>query len=252
VRRCTACQAESSTGRCDHCGGSLSAGDFEIEAVLSQRPHARVANLLLRDDGEIALIDFDSTRELVGGQTHGATLVGTVRYMPIEQYGGGAWASRGCASSSPTSPTPDTTTSGATTGWCSAGRLTVTWYAYGNVVRRLSAAPPALLHLDHHGAFPFENLFTNFGSVGRYSWLSGGGAACKGPHSGARGPFWNLKGPAPGCRPRRSRAGAGSRTWRARGRRTFTGRSWRGAARSHDQPSHRSTEPPLEVRTCPQ
>ncbi len=68
--------------------------------------------------------------------------------------------------------------------------LTLVRAAHGNVFRRVSGRE---VNLDHHGEAPFENLFTNFGAVDRWSWLSGGGAACKGPHSGARGTFWNMK-----------------------------------------------------------
>jgi len=69
--------------------------------------------------------------------------------------------------------------------------LTVVRMAHGNVFRRIWGRE---VNLDHHGEAPFENLFTNFGRVDRWSWLSGGGAACKGPHSGARGTFWNMRG----------------------------------------------------------
>lgn len=68
--------------------------------------------------------------------------------------------------------------------------LTVVYAAHGNVFRQVGGRE---VNLDHHGGFPFENLFTNFKSVQRWSWLSGGGAACKGPHTGARGTFWGLK-----------------------------------------------------------
>jgi len=44
------------------------------------------ANLIRRPDGHIALVDFGSAREL--GATQGATLVGTVGYMPPEQLTG--------------------------------------------------------------------------------------------------------------------------------------------------------------------
>lgn len=44
------------------------------------------ANLIRRPDGKIALVDFGSAREL--GATQGATLVGTVGYMPPEQLTG--------------------------------------------------------------------------------------------------------------------------------------------------------------------
>ncbi|HYH97347.1 serine/threonine protein kinase [Hyalangium sp.] len=46
------------------------------------------ANIMRRPDGEIALVDFGSARDLVRGTTHGSTLVGTFGYMPPEQLGG--------------------------------------------------------------------------------------------------------------------------------------------------------------------
>lgn len=46
------------------------------------------ANLLRRPDGSIAVVDFGAARDLEGGVTHGATLVGTFGYMPPEQLGG--------------------------------------------------------------------------------------------------------------------------------------------------------------------
>ena len=46
------------------------------------------ANLIARADGSIALVDFGAARDLFGGHTHGATLVGTLGYMPPEQLGG--------------------------------------------------------------------------------------------------------------------------------------------------------------------
>jgi len=46
------------------------------------------SNLLRRPDGRIALVDFGVARELLREVTHGATLVGTFGYMPIEQLGG--------------------------------------------------------------------------------------------------------------------------------------------------------------------
>jgi len=46
------------------------------------------ANLMRRPDGEIALVDFGSARDLVRGATHRSTLVGTFGYMPPEQLGG--------------------------------------------------------------------------------------------------------------------------------------------------------------------
>jgi serine/threonine protein kinase len=46
------------------------------------------ANLMRRPNGEIALVDFGSARDLVRGATHRSTLVGTFGYMPPEQLGG--------------------------------------------------------------------------------------------------------------------------------------------------------------------
>ena len=46
------------------------------------------ANLIVKPDGSISLVDFGVARELVKEVTHGATLVGTFGYMPIEQLGG--------------------------------------------------------------------------------------------------------------------------------------------------------------------
>jgi hypothetical protein len=45
-------------------------------------------NLLRRLDGSIALVDFGAARDLTRAVTHGATLVGTFGYMPLEQLGG--------------------------------------------------------------------------------------------------------------------------------------------------------------------
>jgi hypothetical protein len=75
--------------------------------------------------------------------------------------------------------------------------LTVVYGAHGTVFRDVSASSDVTVNLDHHGGFPFENLFTNFHSVEHYSWLSGGGSPAKGPHTGARGTFWNLPGLSP-------------------------------------------------------
>ena len=46
------------------------------------------ANLIVRPDGALALVDFGVARELLREVTHGGTLVGTFGYMPIEQMGG--------------------------------------------------------------------------------------------------------------------------------------------------------------------
>jgi hypothetical protein len=46
------------------------------------------ANVVLRPDGTVALVDFGSVRALSSDRTHGSTLVGTFGYMPPEQLGG--------------------------------------------------------------------------------------------------------------------------------------------------------------------
>lgn len=46
------------------------------------------ANLILRPDGRVALVDFGAARHLAREVTHGSTLVGTFGYMPPEQLGG--------------------------------------------------------------------------------------------------------------------------------------------------------------------
>ncbi|MBI5544043.1 MAG: serine/threonine protein kinase [Deltaproteobacteria bacterium] len=46
------------------------------------------ANLIRLPDGSIALVDFDSARDLPQGRTHRSSLVGTFGYMPPEQLGG--------------------------------------------------------------------------------------------------------------------------------------------------------------------
>ena len=46
------------------------------------------ANLLVKPDGALSLVDFGVAREMVREVTHGGTLVGTFGYMPIEQLGG--------------------------------------------------------------------------------------------------------------------------------------------------------------------
>ena len=46
------------------------------------------ANVILRPDGSLALVDFGVARELLREVTHGGTLVGTFGYMPVEQLGG--------------------------------------------------------------------------------------------------------------------------------------------------------------------
>ena len=46
------------------------------------------ANLILREHGPMALVDFGAVRDLARELTHGSTLVGTFGYMPPEQLGG--------------------------------------------------------------------------------------------------------------------------------------------------------------------
>lgn len=46
------------------------------------------ANLILRERGPLALVDFGAVRDLARELTHGSTLVGTFGYMPPEQLGG--------------------------------------------------------------------------------------------------------------------------------------------------------------------
>ncbi|MCP3166824.1 serine/threonine protein kinase [Myxococcus qinghaiensis] len=46
------------------------------------------ANLILKPDGRVALVDFGAARHLARDVTHGSTLVGTFGYMPPEQLGG--------------------------------------------------------------------------------------------------------------------------------------------------------------------
>jgi serine/threonine protein kinase len=48
------------------------------------------ANLIVRPDGRIALVDFGSARASEKGATHGATVTGTFGYAPLEQLGGSA------------------------------------------------------------------------------------------------------------------------------------------------------------------
>lgn len=46
------------------------------------------ANLIVRPDGALSLVDFGVARELQREATHGGTMVGTFGYMPLEQLGG--------------------------------------------------------------------------------------------------------------------------------------------------------------------
>lgn len=48
------------------------------------------ANLIIRSDGTIALVDFGAAKATERGATHGATVVGTFGYAPVEQFGGTA------------------------------------------------------------------------------------------------------------------------------------------------------------------
>ncbi|MGC4122470.1 MAG: serine/threonine-protein kinase [Myxococcales bacterium] len=50
----------------------------------------KAANVILRPDGKVALVDFGVAREVRPGGTHGGTMVGTFGYMPPEQLGGTA------------------------------------------------------------------------------------------------------------------------------------------------------------------
>lgn len=69
--------------------------------------------------------------------------------------------------------------------------LTVEGRANGNVFRDGSGVS---LNFDHHRNVPYENLFTNL-DVGnpRRVWQSSG-RGDRGPHTGARATFWNLRG----------------------------------------------------------
>lgn len=69
--------------------------------------------------------------------------------------------------------------------------LTVEGFASGNVFTRGSGVA---LNCDHHRNAPYENLFTDLdaGSVRRLFESSGRGD--RGPHSGARTTFWNIRG----------------------------------------------------------
>jgi hypothetical protein len=75
--------------------------------------------------------------------------------------------------------------------------LTVAHAAHGNVFRQVGG--DELVNLDHHGDYPFENLFTHFKSV-KTSDVSGGQSPCNttfygspaSASSGARSTFWNV------------------------------------------------------------
>jgi hypothetical protein len=68
--------------------------------------------------------------------------------------------------------------------------LTVEGLACGNVFRRGAAVS---MNFDHHRNAPYENLFTNL-DVGdpRRVWASSG-RGDRGPHTGARETFWNIR-----------------------------------------------------------
>ncbi len=68
--------------------------------------------------------------------------------------------------------------------------LTVEGLANGNVFRR---GRGVAINIDHHRNAPYENLFTDI-DLGdpRRVWTSGG-RGDRGPHSGARETFWNLR-----------------------------------------------------------
>jgi serine/threonine-protein kinase len=73
---------------------TLAEGVLETLQALHQRTPALIhrdvkpANLILRPDGRVALVDFGAARHLARDVTHGSTLVGTFGYMPPEQLGG--------------------------------------------------------------------------------------------------------------------------------------------------------------------
>jgi hypothetical protein len=67
--------------------------------------------------------------------------------------------------------------------------MTVDHVASGNVTSNGKAKHS--FSMDHHRDIPFENLFSNIQSKCTYA---SGGNSCAGPHSAARGTFWNLFG----------------------------------------------------------
>jgi serine/threonine protein kinase len=46
------------------------------------------ANVIVRPNGKVSLVDFGAARDVKGAQTYRSTLVGTIGYMPPEQLGG--------------------------------------------------------------------------------------------------------------------------------------------------------------------
>lgn len=50
----------------------------------------KLANVMRREDGRLALIDFGAARSLLDGSSEGSTVVGTSGYMPLEQLMGRA------------------------------------------------------------------------------------------------------------------------------------------------------------------
>ncbi len=66
-----------------------------LHALHSREPRLlhrdlKPANFIVRPDGQLMLVDFGSARATERGATHGATVVGTFGYAPVEQLGGTA------------------------------------------------------------------------------------------------------------------------------------------------------------------
>ncbi len=69
--------------------------------------------------------------------------------------------------------------------------LSVSWYSRGNVFEKGVGYD---MNLDHHGAIPYQNLFTEIDlGLGRRSFESGGGAR-RMPNSGWMNIYWTLQG----------------------------------------------------------